>query len=63
MIKCVIVGAGPFWRRTSNGLSEADSALLLHSDTWDAEDEGDREDGGVGETARPTALLGQINYS
>lgn len=46
-----------------HSLSEADSAQLLHSDTWDAEDVGDSEDGGVGETARPTALLGQINYS
>lgn len=63
MIKCVITGAGSFWRSTSNSLLEADSAQLLHSDTWDAADEGDSEDDGKGEAARTTALLEQMNYS
>lgn len=53
----------PCWRSTSNSLSEADLAQLLHSDTWDAEDEGDREKDGGGETARTKALLEQMNYS
>lgn len=61
--KCVIAGAGSFWRSTSNSLSEADSAQLCHSDTWDAKDEGDSEDDGRGETTRTMALLEQINYS
>lgn len=40
----------PSWRSTSNSLSEAVLAQLLHSDTWDAEDEGDSENDGGGDS-------------